>query len=458
MPAMQPIQFASQSYQARSSNVSAERLVNLYLEASPQGAKSPVALYGTPGLKRWATIGDGPIRGMIALGPRLFVVSGSRLFEVSHDGTSTDVGEIGGAGNVHLTANATHVAIVTNGPAYAANVDGITQLPQSNLNGATYQDGYGIFSQAGGQKFWITGIDDMTTIDGLDYSTADALAGEMKGCVSDHQQLWLFTEAATELWYNSGDATFPFARSGSGFIEKGCLASGSIAKAEHNVLWLGHDKSVYMGAGGAAKSVSTPAIHRIVSERSDPRSAWSFCYKQEEHVFDVLNFPDLTMCYDLTTGLWHERRSEGMGRWRANCYANPWGLNLVGDCIDGRLYELDLDTYTDDGDTITRQAVAPPSHGAGGKVCYHELFVDIEAGGAPLTGQGSEPAAMLDWSSDGGHTWSSTVQSRMGKIGEYGHRLQWNRLGASPQRHFRLTITVPVKVAILAAYVRAEAR
>ena len=458
MPAMTPIQFASQSYQARSSNVSAERLVNLYLEASPAGAKSPVALYGTPGLRRWATIGDGPIRGVISLGPRLYVVSGPKLFAVSHDGSSVEVGDIEGAGNVHLTANATHIGIATSTKAYAANVDGITELPESGLNGATYQDGYGIFTQRGGQKFWITPIDNMTTIDGLDYSTVDALAGEIKGCISDHQQLMLFTEAATELWYDSGDSTFPFARSGSGFIEKGCIASGSIAKAEHNVLWLGHDKSVYMGSGGGAKSISTPAIHRIVSDRSDPSSAWAFTYKQEEHVFYALNFSDLTLCYDLTTGLWHERRSEGMGRWRANCYASSWGKHLVGDCVDGRIYELDLDTYTDDGATITRQAVAPPSHGSGGRVCYHELFVDIEAGGAPLNGQGSDTAALLDWSSDGGHTWGSPVASRMGKIGEYGHRLQWNRLGASPQRHFRLTITDPVKVVILGAFVRAEGR
>jgi hypothetical protein len=458
MPAMTPIQFASQSYQARSSNVNAERLVNLYLEANPQGAKSPTALYGTPGLRKWITVGDGPVRGMVQLGPRLFVVSGPSLYSVDHSGIVTEVGAIGGTGNVHLTANATHIAVVTSDKAYAANVDGIVELPESHLNGATYQDGYGIFTQAGGQKFWITGIDDMATIDGLDYSTADALAGEIKGCISDHQQLWLFTEAATEFWYDSGDSTFPFARSGSGFIEKGCIASGSIAKAEHNVLWLGHDKSVYMGSGGQAKAISTTAIHKLVTERSDPGSAWAFTYKQEEHVFYVLNFSDLTLCYDLTTGLWHERRSERMDRWRANCYSNSWDRHLVGDCVDGRIYDLDLDQFTDDGDTITRQAVAPPIHGSGGSLAVNELFLDIEAGAATQLGQGSNPSAILDWSNDGGHTWSSARQAQMGAIGKYGHRLSWNRLGSSPQRHFRLTITDPVKVAILAAYVRAEAR
>jgi hypothetical protein len=455
---MTPIQFASQSYQARSPNINAERLVNLYLEQNPQGSKSAVVLHGTPGLKRWATIGNGPIRGVVPLGPRLFVVSGDRLYAVEHDGDAEDVGAIGGSGNVNVTANKTHVAIATNGPAYAANADGVVELSQSHLNGATYQDGYGIFTQAGGQKFFITGLDDMTTIDGLDFSTADVLADLAVGCESDHRELAIFKERSVEFWYNSGASTFPFERSGAGFIERGCASGGSIAKAEHRLIWLGDDLSVYAASGYQAQAISTPAIHKLIAERSDPSSAWAFTYKQEEHVFYVLSFSDLTLCYDLTTGLWHERKSEGMSRWRTNCYANLWDKHLVGDCIDGRIYELDLDKYTDDGDTITRQAVAPPIHGSGGRLAFHELYIDMEAGTGPLTGQGSDPAAMLDWSDDGGHTWSSVVQSRMGKIGEYGHRLSWNRLGAAAQRHFRLTITDPVKVAIAGAYVRAEGR
>ena len=51
-----PIQFAAQSYQAKSGVVSEQRLRNLYLEANPSGSKGPVALYGTPGLRLWATV------------------------------------------------------------------------------------------------------------------------------------------------------------------------------------------------------------------------------------------------------------------------------------------------------------------------------------------------------------------------------------------------------------------
>jgi len=453
-----PIQFASQSYQARSPNVSAERCVNLYLEANPTSAKSPTVLYGTPGLKRWTTIGDGPVRCLIHLGAHLYVVSGSKLYAVEHDKTYEEVGNIEGAGNIHATANKTHIGLATNTLAYAANHSGVVQLPQSNLNGATCMHGYGIFTQSGTNKFWLTGLDDMTTIDGLDYSTADVLEDNVVGCIEDHQQLAILKEKSTEFWYDSGASPFPFERDGSGFIEKGCLAHGSIAKAERRINFIGHDLSVYAAAGYQVQALSTPAIHKLISERPDPSGAWGFCYKQEEHVFYVLNFSDLTLVYDLTTGLWHERKSDGMGRWRANCYSYSWDKHLVGDCVDGRIYELDLDTYTDDGAKILRQAVAPPVHLAGGSIAFHELFVDLQGGVGLTTGQGSDPEAMLDWSDDGGHTWSSIRTAKLGKIGEYGYRTFWNRLGSSRQRHYRFSISDPVKVAILSAYVRAESR
>jgi hypothetical protein len=453
-----PIQFAKQAYQARSPNISNERLLNLYLEVNPENSKSLVTLYGTPALKQWSTIGNGPIRGMIQLNSRLMVVSGDKLYAVEYDGTSVEVGLIGGSGNVHITENGTHVGIATNGPAYAANKDEIIELTESYFNGATYQDGYGIFTQAGDQKFYITANDDMTSIDALDYSTADVLADDVVGCVSDHQELAIFKKHSIEFWYNTGDSSFPFSRSSSGFMEKGCIASGSIAKAERCLFWLGDDLSVYTAAGYQAREISTPAIYKLINEVSSPEGAWAFTYKQEGHLFYVLNFSDLTLCYDLKTGLWHERKSEGLNRWRANCYSNAWGSNLVGDYSDGRIYTLDLDTYDDDGDIITRQAISPPLHGSGGRLAFHELYIDMEGGGAPLTGQGSDPKAMLDWSDDGGHTWSNEIQSQMGKRGEYRHRLFWTRLGMAEQRCFRLTITDPVKVAIASAYARAEAR
>jgi hypothetical protein len=67
---------------------------------------------------------------------------------------------------------------------------------------------------------------------------------------------------------------------------------------------------------------------------------------------------------------------------------------------------------------------------------------------------GYEPEAMLRWSDDGGHTWSNEHWSPLGRIGAYGHRTFWRRLGMTVKlrdRVYELSMTDPVKVAIMGA-------
>ena len=64
---------------------------------------------------------------------------------------------------------------------------------------------------------------------------------------------------------------------------------------------------------------------------------------------------------------------------------------------------------------------------------------------------GYDPQVMLRWSDDSGHTWSSEHWTSMGKIGEYGYRTFWRRLGSSRDRVYEVSGTDPVKIAIMGA-------
>jgi hypothetical protein len=64
---------------------------------------------------------------------------------------------------------------------------------------------------------------------------------------------------------------------------------------------------------------------------------------------------------------------------------------------------------------------------------------------------GYNPQAMLRWSDDAGHTWSNEHWSSMGKIGQYGSRTFWRRLGMTQKlrdRVYEVSGTDPVKIAI----------
>jgi hypothetical protein len=69
------------------------------------------------------------------------------------------------------------------------------------------------------------------------------------------------------------------------------------------------------------------------------------------------------------------------------------------------------------------------------------------------------PQVMLRWSDDGGHTWSNEHWTSMGRIGEYGHRTIWRRLGMTLKlrdRVYEVSGTDPVKVAIVGAELHAS--
>jgi hypothetical protein len=457
VPQLVPIPWSTQSVLAQSGVVSSERMVNCFLEANPANAKGPVAIYGDAGLKAWATVGSGPIRGMLLAGTTLFVVSGVELYSVSSAGVATMRGSVYGSGRVSMIKNATQIGIATNAGFYYATI-AAPSLPvlvdSEHYTSAAYQDGLGILALANSEQFWLTGLDDFSTIGGLDFSSADAFADNLVGLISDHRELLLLGEETIEAWYNSGDAAFPFARTPGGFAEVGCKAAGSIAKRSNRVFWLGSDGAVWSMSGYQPQRISTPGIERAIKALEYHDRARSFTYAVQGHEHYVLNFPDASFGYDMTTGLWRERESYGKPRWRAECLEHAFDLDLVGDYETGAIYSLDLDTHTDAGGIMRRLMQSAPLHGGGKRVLMSELYIDCSMGDS--TDPAADPMAMLQWSDDGGRTWSNEMTASVGKIGEYTHRLRFNRLGSFYQRTVRLSVSDAVPLTVIGAYASLE--
>jgi hypothetical protein len=92
---------------------------------------------------------------------------------------------------------------------------------------------------------------------------------------------------------------------------------------------------------------------------------------------------------------------------------------------------------------------------------FNSIEIDVERGiglGKPSseTQQGIDPQAMLQWSDDGGFTWSNESWMSYGRIGEYKARLRWTRLGMSRDRLFRIIVSDPNKCVMIAANANIE--
>ena len=65
---------------------------------------------------------------------------------------------------------------------------------------------------------------------------------------------------------------------------------------------------------------------------------------------------------------------------------------------------------------------------------------------------------MLRWSDDGGETWGPERWVSAGKIGNYGTRAIWRRLGRSYDRVYELVVTDPIPWRVIGAYLELAGR
>lgn len=460
------------SYTARSVNAAADRCVNLFPEAIPQGGKESGFLSRAPGLRLLKTLGTGPIRGCIEFNNLAYVVSGNSLYQIDTSYNETLLGTVNGSGNVSMADNGIQVFISCNPDAFIYNtqIGVFAQITDPDFPGSVnvaYIDGYFVFNEPNSRRFWKTQLLDGTSVDPLDFASVEGSPNYLNALFVDHREVWLFSDDSTEVWYNDGGAGFPFSRIQGAFIEAGCIANHSIAKLDNSIFWLGMDERgsgiVYRANGYTPMKVSTHALEYAIQQYSDMSDAIGYSYQQEGHLFYVLTFPtgNATWVYDVTTNLWHERAYFSNGsfsRHRSNCQMNFGGEIVVGDYENGNLYALDMSTFSDNGQPqkwVRSWRALPTGANNLNRTAQHSLQLDCEAGvGLDGTAQGTYPQVLLRWSDDGGHTWGNYHARSMGRIGETGKRVIWRRLGMTTKlrdRVLEISGTDPVKIAIMGA-------
>lgn len=489
------IPFFGQSHPSRSPNVNAQRTINLFADVDDSGGKGPVVLYGTPGLTLRAYVGSSPVRGMYSLNDVLYVIAGTFFVSILPNGAITNLGTLLTTnGRVSIADNGQQIIIVdgTYGYIYTLSGGTFTRITSANFPGAdtvAFIGGYFVINKPNSGSFQISKAYDGLTWAALDIATAESDPDNLVAVLNNHRELWLFGAQTTEVWYQSGRADFAFDPMNI-TIDTGVAARFSIAKADNGVFWVAQNKFgkgiVVRANSYSPEVISTRALEYQMATYPTILDAFGYTYISEGHTFYVLTFPsgNATWCYDILTRQWHERQSYGVGRHRVNAYAFFNNKHYVGDYANGNIYTMDMDTYTENGDPIVR--VRRTQHNSSGlkNLLFHRLQIDMEtgvgdstypstsfdtaladgtyladgtvtAGGALLPGQSVNPQAMLRWSDDGGHSWSSEHWANIGLQGEYGKRVIWRRLGKSRDRIWELAISDPVKVALIDGYIEA---
>ncbi len=495
------------SYVARSVNAADNRMINLFPEIVPEAGKEPAFLNRAPGLRLLTTLGTGPVRGMWSFGGYGYVVSGDSLYKLTSAYAATLLGTVAGAGPVSMADNGTQLFIAANGPGYIYNssTNVFAQITDPDFPGAVtvgYLDGYFVFNPPDSQRIYITALLDGTQIDPTEFASAEGNPDGIVAILSNFREIWVFGTNSIEVWYDSGASDFPLQRIQGAYNELGCAAAFSVAKMDNGVFWLGQDARgdgiVYRANGYQGQRISTHAVEWQIQSYGNISDAIAYTYQQDGHSFYVLTFPSAgkTWVYDVATGAWHERagwENSQFTRHRSNCQMFFSSETIVGDYQNGNLYAFDLDVYADNNDIqkwLRSWRALPTGQNNLKRTAHHALQLDCETGvglnvydppeivetvlgfllaedgsiittesGVPLTVTSSavlttSPKVMLRWSDDGGHTWSNEHWTSIGRLGEYGHRAFWRRLGMTLKlrdRVYELSGTDPVKIAIMGA-------
>lgn len=437
------IPFIGPSYQLRSRNADLQRAVNLIpVPLEPGNERSVWRFEDVPGLVVAYSL-DAPVRGVLNVNGRNFVVAGSELFELNADGTTTSRGALSSdAGFVGMTDNTTQLCISDGALLYVLTL-ATNVLTSQAFNGKAridYINQYIVFVMRDSQEFGWTAIGDATTIDPLSFASAESAPDNLVGLLVDHREILFGGTDSFEDWLDSGDSNV-FTRNQGVAIEQGLASEFCMQKLDSSVYWL---TSSSRGQGQVVKltgyvpvTVSTRAIEEKFTGL-DLSGATAYTYESESSKFYCLNVPglDTTLVYDALTQQWHERAElvdGALAQHRGTHHLFAFNQHLLGS-VDGKLYRLDSTVSNNAGDPLPRVRIMPTAATpTRDRIRYDRFTLECD--------RGSGGHVSMRMSVDGGANWGSWRSRSSGAIGKFSGLSQWKRLNKGRNIVFEVRCT-----------------
>ena len=452
---MAVVPLGTQAYSRVASSTPDTRLVNLYLEKDESGASADgLFRLQRPGLTRVAS-NLGPIRAVYQSDNTIsnipVVVAGNQWFRLDGDDRIA-IGEVKDDGDAcRIVATFERLGLVCAGKFYIYDGETVTVVQQRDKEdpaapGITLTDldpiidvdvlnGYFILATSNGKFYWL--VPGETSINPLNYATAEALPD---GCVAVRRlrdDLFFFGSNSIEVWQATGDSDLTFQRAAGRLIDRGCSSRDSVAIFDNSLTWAGDDGIIYK-MSDVPQRISTFGIEERIKDSNDLCSAWVFTTLG--HKFYSLRIPNIgTFAFDAATQMWSEFASTGAANWVPHCGQDTVTGTICGDA-SGKLYRLDPDSSLDDGTPFLRLVTGTVT-----------LPAKPQQNSSLAIGVGSDQPAIfkLRWN-DPRRGWSQTID--LIARGE-GDILNAWRIGVAraPSRTFEISTTSPAIIRITGA-------
>lgn len=389
---------------------------NVYLERTPDGTakRSEFFVTSRPGRTRRANLGAS-CRGIFCepgcRDGNLFAPAGAAMLEVFPNFSYSSVGALSGGDSVRMRAYRDDVAYEAFGSAFVYDGSSQTQITDADfpsdagglasvaLRLVSFERGAVSFawSKAGLPLDWPS--------DG-EAATPD-LVDPIVSVEEVNDDLWVFGKRRIRPWQATGSAADAdaFALMPGG-IRRGLIGDEAICDIGGAKFFIGDNRAAYIAAGGGIDMVPYRdlelALAALSASEAQAIKCWSF--EDGSRRFAGVS-AGLGQAYvlDLANRLWSTWTRHGEAVFDIDYAANAFASRVVASNQSAYLWTLDRSVYSDDGDPLVRSFVAHIA--SAGDVPVDRLVLDFETVDAPLSGDGSEPVAQIEYSTDNGQSW-----------------------------------------------------
>lgn len=446
-----PIPLVGPTYTNRSLPVSAQVTKNMYIESNPAGDEL-ISLMPFPGLKLFAATGSGKNRGMGEYNNELYAVTGATLYKISVSGVVTSLGAIPGSNECVLTTDGVSL-VITYGSGKPITWNGSTltvgtdaDLPNASTSSYITRR---IVYDGNGASIAFSEFDTALDVDSDDVALVESSPDDVLAVIEQDEQVIVFTEKKIVPHYFSDSGSPPFDPIQNSIKNIGLRSVHSLSQNPAFLYFLGSDLNVYRYSGLQVQPIGNPAIGQAIESYVDQEKAKGECFTIQHQNFYYLTFPgQASWLFSESSSTW---TSLSYGTQNdshlINSLTRIYNKNYVGDRLTGNIYELDTETYTDNGAVIHRQrdtaAITGRDFGSPGKEIFMDkLILTLETGASLVS---SEAKLMMQYSDDNGRSYSAERWMTIGALGDYGTAVEWDEMGSFYSRMFRFTMSAAIK-------------
>ena len=393
--------------------------------------------------------GPGADRGGINWRGELYRVMGTKLVEISSAGVVTVLGDVGGPVDELVTFDYSfdQLAIASGGRLYYWNGATLAQVTDPDLGVVldfVWVDGY--FMTTDGEFLVVTELSDPFAVNPLKYGSSEVDPDPVVALLKLRNEVYALNRNTIEVFDNVGGALFPFARIDGAQIQKGVVGTFACCVYEESIAFLGSGRneapSIYVGANGLAKKISTQEVDEILLQFTEAQLATVKLEARNDraHQHLYIHLPDRTLVFDASASqalqdlVWFTLTStvSGFAQYRARNLVYAYDKWLVGDPQSSNIGYL-VDTIGSHwGEQVRWEFGTLIVYNEGKGALFHQMELVSLTGRVAL---GVDPQISTSYSVDG-LSYSQEKFIKVGTIGNSSKRLSWFQQGH--MRNFRI--------------------